>query len=216
MYKKIFLTVIYLLVLVLPVYAIECESASQCVIIGQKMIEQKEYEKALKCFDNALLMDSQSYLAHAYRAKTNFYLGRYEQMLEDTTKSIEIYPNDRAYGLRGSAKLALGNNLGAIEDVSKALELNPKYMKCYEVRARAEANIGDYISALKDANRAINLRKDYAKAYEVLGYAQVGIKDYLSAIESFKIAEDLFKNQGDRKSSNKMKSEIKKYKRFQK
>jgi serine/threonine-protein kinase len=182
--------------------------------LGKELINQKEYKLAYECFDEAVLLDSEDAYAYAFRAKANFYLGRYEQTLEDAKKSIEIYPNDRGFGMIGSAKLLLGDNAGAIEYMTKALELNPEYMKCYEVRARAEANIGDYISSLKDVYKAINLKDDYAKSYEVLAYAQIGIKDYPSALESFEKSAMLFKKNGDRKNYKLMKKRIKETKRL--
>lgn len=214
--KKIFLTISILLFFIAPVFAVDCKSADECVVIGEKFIAQKDYTTAIECFDTAISMDKDTYMAYAFRAKANFYLGNYDFMIEDTNTSIEIHPNSRAYGLRGSAKLALGDVEGAIEDTTKALEINPEYMKCYEVRARAEVNAEQYIEALKDANKAIALRGDYAKSYEVLGYAQMGIKDYPSAIESFEKAKNLFKKDNDRKKFKLMKKKIKDCKRLAK
>ena len=212
--KKLFLIILILSSFALPSFAIECESSGECYVIGKTMIMQKEYENAVKCFDMAISMDSEDAYLYAYRAKANFYLKKFDSMIEDTTKSIEIYPNDRAYGLRGSAKLALGDNEGAIEDTTEALKLNPFYMKCYEVRARAEVNIEDYIEALKDISKAIKLKDDYAKSYEVLAYAQMGIKDYRSAVESFEKSAALFKKDKDKQNYKEMQQKIKYCKRL--
>lgn len=208
--KRFFLAIFFILLMAIsPTFAIDCKSSTECVLIGQNLITQKEYDMAIECFDTAISMAEDDYMAYAYRAKANFYLGNYSLMIDDTTKSIEIYKNSSAYGLRGSAKLAMGDNAGAIEDTTKALILNPNYMKCYEVRARAEVNTEDFLQALKDASKAIKLRDNYAKSYEVLAYAQMGIKDYPSALESFKKSVELFKNDRDRKNYKLVKKQMK-------
>ena len=211
--KKIFLTIIFLFFAV-PSFAVDCKTSDTCFVLGMKMLQQKEYQNAKQCFELAVSMEPEYYLNYAYRAKANFYLGNYELTFEDASKSIKLQPNPRAFGLRGSAKLALGDNLGAIEDATKAIELDPKYMKCYEVRARAEANLGDYVESMKDSLRAIKLRDNYAKSYEVLAYSQVGLKDYQSAIESFEKAAKLFKQDKDGKNYRLMNQKIKYYKRL--
>ncbi len=212
--KKILLTILVLLFFVAPTFAIDCKSADECVVIGEKLIIQKEYQTAVECFDTALSMDEDTYMAYAFRAKSYYYIGNYDFAIEDATKSIELHPNSIAYGVRGGAKLACGDTEGAIEDTTKALEINPEYMECYVIRARAEANAEQFVEALKDANKAISLKDDYAKSYEVLGYAQIGIKDVPSAKDSFEKAKKLFKTNKDRKNYRLMKKKVKECKRL--
>ena len=182
------------------VFAVECKSATECSLIGQKLIKQKEYKNAIECFNTAISMDEEEYFAYAFRAKAYFYLKDYEKVKTNADKSIEIHPNSVAYGIRGSYNLLKGNYRNAIDDTTSALELNSKYMKCYEVRARAKVGIEDYIGALKDAGQAIKLNDKYAKSYEVRAMAQMGLKDYISAKDDFEKAAELFKENGDKKN----------------
>lgn len=210
--KNFILTTIAIFFVSGCVFAHECNSSTECAIMGRKLIEQKEYKSAIACFNKAVEMDENEYFSYAYRAKANYYLKNYEQTLKDADKSIEIKPNSVAYGIKGSVNLLKGNYNDAINNSTKALELNPQYMKCYEVRARAELAKGNYTDALKDSTKAINLRNDYAKSYEVRAKAYAGIKDYVSAVQDFEKASELFKNNHDLKNYKQMKKLAKYYK----
>ena len=59
-------------------YAADCESSSQCVIIGKKLIDQKEYKSAIECFDSAISMDEDDEFAYAFRARAKYYIKDYE------------------------------------------------------------------------------------------------------------------------------------------
>lgn len=208
--KKIFLLLILMFLMTPIANALECYSAKECTVYGEMYLASKDYEKALSCFDHAISFNEKAYLAYAFRAKTNYYLKKYNQTIEDATKSIDIKPNPRAFGIRGSARLALGDYSEAINDTSLALELSPNYMKCYEVRARAKVMLSAYESALEDANKALKLNPGYPKNYEVRARAYLGLKKYSDAKRDFEVAEGLFKMQNDEKSSKKM-SKLAKY-----
>ncbi|MBR2525512.1 hypothetical protein IKE67_03500 [bacterium] len=210
--KNFILTLLTIFFASCNVLAHECNSSTECAIMGKKLIEQKEYKNAIECFTKAIEMDENEYFSYAFRAKANYYLKNYEQTIKDADKSIEINPNSVAYGIKSSVNLLKGNYNDAINNSTKALELNPQYMKCYEVRARAELATENYVDALKDSTKAINLRNDYAKSYEVRAKAYAGIKDYISATQDCEKAAALFKNNHDRKNARQMKKLAKCYK----
>ena len=209
--KKFILVLLTFIFVSCNVYAHECESATECAIIGKKFIEQKEYKNAIECFNKAIEMDENEYFAYAYRAKANYYLKNYDQTLKDADKSIEIKPNSVAYGMKSSVNILKGNFHEAIENSSKALELNPKYAKCYEVRAKAEFETADYINALKDSNKAINLKQDLILCHQIKAKSYENLKDYLSAKESCEKSAKSFKENHDRKNYNKMRKLAKYY-----
>ena len=198
--KKFLILLTALILASTQVFALECKSASECSLIGQNLIKQKEYKDAIECFNTAISMDKEEYFAYAFMAKAYFYLKEYNKAIENANKSIEIYPNSVAYGIRGSLELLQGKYRETIEDTTLALDLNSNYMKCYEVRARAKVGIEDYVGALKDAGHAIKLNDKYAKNYEVRAMAQMGLKDYISAREDFEKAAEIFKENGDKKN----------------
>ena len=210
--KNFILVLITIFFVSCNVYARECESATECAIMGKKLIDQKEYKNAIECFNKAIEMDENEYFSYAFRAKANYYLKNYEQTLKDADKSIEIKPNSVAYGIKSSINLLKGNYQEAIENSTNALELNPKYSKCYEVRAKAEFETADYINALKDSNKAINLKQDLILCHQIKAKSYEKLKDYLSAKESCEKSAEFFKNNKDRKNYRQMKKLAKYYK----
>jgi len=83
---------------------------------------------------------------------------------------------------------------GAIQDYSKAIELDPKLVKAYVNRGLAKANIKDYREAIQDYSKAIELDPKLAKTYESRGLAKANIKDYRGAIQDFTKAIELNPN----------------------
>jgi tetratricopeptide (TPR) repeat protein len=67
----------------------------------------------------------------------------------------------------------LGQEVGALGDYTKAIELNPSDPELYLNRANAYMLLGNYQYAIKDLNRAIELAPHYAKAYFNRGTARL-------------------------------------------
>lgn len=181
-------------------FALDCDSASQCTIIGKKLIDQKEYKSAIECFDSAIVMDENDEFAYAFRAKAKYFLKDYEGAVSDAEKSLELRKTSYAYNAIANVKLINGDFQGAIEDLTNAVELNPKYMQCYEMRARANVKLENYVDALKDAGMAMKLDSEFSQNYEVKAMAEMGLKDYQSASRDFSIASKMYKAEGNRKA----------------
>lgn len=65
----------------------------------------------------------------------------------------------------GNAKQALGNINDALQDYTRAIELNPKSVKAYTNRGSAKCLLKDYNSAFSDFNSAINLDPTNSEIY---------------------------------------------------
>jgi tetratricopeptide (TPR) repeat protein len=61
------------------------------------------------------------------------------------------------YYYRGKAKYPLKDYRGAIQDYSKAIELDPEYAHAYYYRGNAKVNLKDYRGAIQDYSKAIEL-----------------------------------------------------------
>src|SRR4030042_1179320 len=86
---------------------------------------------------------------------------------------------------RGNAKVGLQRYRWAIEDYTKALELDPEYAMAYYNRGAAKYGIQDYKGAITDYTRAIELDPEYAMAYYNRGLAKGKLQDYLGAISDY-------------------------------
>ncbi|CAF2975576.1 unnamed protein product [Rotaria sp. Silwood2] len=81
---------------------------------------------------------------------------KYNEAIEAYTKAIELCPAEsmeelsQFYQNRAATWELLKDHEKVIEDCSKAIELNPKYIKCIQRRARAAETVGNFELALED------------------------------------------------------------------
>ncbi len=89
------------------------------------------------------------------------------------------------YFLRGVAKYNLDDLLGAEQDFSSAIEINPVYTMAYQYRAITRARLGNYDDALSDFHQAIELRPDIPGSYYSRGVTLLLSGQYEKAIGDF-------------------------------
>ncbi|MEO0536487.1 MAG: tetratricopeptide repeat protein, partial [Cyanobacteria bacterium P01_A01_bin.123] len=82
----------------------------------------------------------------------------------------------------GNAKRDSENYQGAIDDYTKAIELNPDYADAYNNRGIAKRALGDNQDAIDDYTKAIELNPNYADAYTNRGNAKGALEEYQGAI----------------------------------
>ncbi|PYL10234.1 MAG: hypothetical protein DME33_01365 [Verrucomicrobia bacterium] len=80
---------------------------------------------------------------------------------------------------------------GAIADVNRALQLNPRNAKAYDDRGLAKLSSGDLDSALADFNHALQSDPKLAPAYESRGVAKAIKGDLDSAVADYNRAIEL-------------------------
>lgn len=115
---------------------------------------------------------------------------QYDQGLDPIpTKSQKLEKNAQDYYVQAVSKALEKDYHGAIEDYSKAIELNPSFIEAYVKRGEAHYKMGDARGALKDCNQALRLNPDLSEAYYHqgraryrLGYTQAAIEAYTQAI----------------------------------
>ena len=91
---------------------------------------------------------------------------------------------------KGSLFMNQGLYWDAIEEFTKAIELNPNLTQTYLYRGHAYSQVNEYQNAIGDYNKGINLDSTIAQAYDNrgaahhnLGQIQLAIDDYNKAIE---------------------------------
>jgi tetratricopeptide (TPR) repeat protein len=98
--------------------------------------------------------------------------GKRTEALDAYTRAVQASDLTReqltyAYYRRGGVKGALGDNISAIEDFSKSIDLDPKFGPAYSLRGYLRGVLGEGDLAEKDHLAATNLGMD------------AGVKDYL-------------------------------------
>ncbi|GAB4329326.1 MAG: tetratricopeptide repeat protein [Bacteroidales bacterium] len=108
-------------------------------------------------------------------------------------RDTETLVNDVIAKERGPADMAIGHffrgNLydmkgqpeKALQDFSRAIELNPKYTVAYNNRGIVNGMLGNYQAALNDFNKAIELNPEYADAYYNRGNVNYYLKQFIEA-----------------------------------
>jgi len=153
---------------------------------GELFFNEKNYDKAIVAFNEAIELDPEDSFSFRYRAGCFTRLKQFENALSDFNKAIILNPKDKkAYYYRGGIWChILGDFNKAIEDHSKCIQLDPKYSDAYYWRCRCNLELKYYDEAIKDCNKAIELIPTAAhfytaraKIYEELGNNELAIND---------------------------------------
>ena len=103
--------------------------------------------------------------------------------------------NASYYFFRGVQKGELqGDHLGAISELTKAIELSPKFGDAYQVRGWNKSQIGDYVGAINDYKIALQLDSIFSNDSDIhyaLGNVYGKMGNYEGAISNYSLAIDL-------------------------
>ena len=88
-------------------------------------------------------------------------------------------------------KFDRGNYQGAIDDYTKAIEINPKYDLAYSNRGVARVKLGDTQGAIADYNKAIEINPQDAAHYYKRGTAKELVGDLEGACADWEEASSL-------------------------
>ena len=131
-----------------------------------------------------------------YNRNYIYWMGQQKMVNNNYHEAIEILnvllrhdaKDFDAYFLRGIAKYNLDDLLGADQDFSRAVELNPVYTGAFYYRAITRSRLGNYDDALNDFRQAIELRPDLPDPYYSRGVTRLLNQQFEAAIADF----DLF------------------------
>jgi tetratricopeptide (TPR) repeat protein len=102
-----------------------------------------------------------------------------------TTSSPQTSPiigSDLWYNKQGLAYYELGELDKAIENFTKAIEINPNNVQAYNYRARAYNNTAKFEMAIADADKAITIDPNYSNAYVRRAYAYTNLEQPEKAV----------------------------------
>ena len=131
---------------------------------GIKLNNAKNYTGAIKLYTEAIELSPNNYLAYLFRSSTYLTLKKYEQVIQDSNKVIELNPNAPkiylAHVCIGSAYSGLNQFDKALQAFNEALKLNPdEDFKAiiYSFRGAIYVILKNYAQALEDCNKLIQL-----------------------------------------------------------
>lgn len=168
---------------------------------GTAHLDSGAIDAALADANKALELNANSidalYLRAAVRAKKGDTAG----VLADYNKIIELGPSalgvEVIYTNRSMLRLRNKDIDGALEDLNKAVSINPKVAEIYNGRAIARLQKGDLDGALADYEKAIELKPSLPSAFLGRGYFRYQKKDFDGAMSDFTRAIELYPKYAD-------------------
>ncbi len=165
---------------------------------GSKLYYAKNYNGALKLFDEALKLKPNWDLLYHNRGNCYAGLENYELAIQNYTKAIELNPNESMiYTCRGFAYIGLGQYEQAIQNCDKAIQLNANNDVAYNNRGWGYTKLYKYERAIQDFNKALQINPNNAYYYNGRGNAYNGLKQYQRAIQDFSKAIQINPDFGD-------------------
>lgn len=128
------------------------------------------------------------------RAQMNMNAGEFRTALRDYDayeKAVGGQVNDLFYYYREQAALKGRQYQRALDDIAKAIQLNPKDLTYLAEQAVVNLRVGRYDEAIKGLQTALTVDPKYAEAYRLMGICQVQQKKMEDACASFAKAKEL-------------------------
>ena len=159
----------------------------------------------LALLDSAVSLFSQPYLKEAApylltRAQARMEAGKYRDAvndLNDYEKLMMTQINDRFYYLRFQAEQGGRIFQLALNDIAKAIEMNPNQEVYYAEKASLEVRVGLYDEAIETARKCIALVPSYSDGHLFLGLALCLKGDKAEGVKSLQRAKELGDAQAD-------------------
>lgn len=162
---------------------------------GVKLSKLGKFEEAIECYDKAIEINSNFFLAWANRGLALFNLKRYEEAIECFDKIIDIEPRDfQGYENKGKALLNLKKNEEAIRCFDKAIELKPTSWVLWDNKGRALFNLQKFEDAIECFDKALEGNPRNVETWNIKGMALGNLDKYKEAVESFDRAVEIDSN----------------------
>jgi tetratricopeptide (TPR) repeat protein len=168
---------------------------------GMAHFQNGETDAALADANKALELNANYVDALALRAALRSKKGDTAGVLADYNKIIELAPSapgvEVVYHNRSMMRLQSKDIDGAIDDLNKAVSINPKVAEIYNGRAIARLQKGDSDGALADYEKAIELKPSLPSALAGRGYFRYQKRDFDGALSDFTKAIESYPGYGD-------------------
>lgn len=156
-------------------------------------------EEVLALMDSCVVRFTQPYMEEAApylfeRAQARMNAGQARTAMLDYDayyKAVNGQVNDMFYYYREQAALKAKQYQRALDDMAKAIELNPGDLTYRAELAVVNIRVGRYEEALEVLKAAVEKDPNYAEAYRLMGIAQLQMKKNKEACANFAKAKEL-------------------------
>ncbi len=143
----------------------------EALLKGSEYIDNLDYNKALKCYDNALEIDPNNANVWNNKGYVLGLSGRYKEAIDCYDKSLEIDPNNaNVLNNKGNALYNLGKYVEAIDCYDKVLEIDPNSVYAWNNKGFSLDKLGRHNEAkrwkaMKQQSNNIDNDKRRVKCY---------------------------------------------------
>jgi len=151
---------------------------------GLRLIDEKKYDEALKCYDKAISMNSGNLDAWYGKGWILYEQGRYEEVTPCCDRMLEINKNFiKAWILKGHALSMQKQYEDAIFCYDSALKINPKTIEAWGNKGIALKKMGRYEEAINCYDKVLESEPENTTILNEKGYAMNRLKQYEEAIK---------------------------------
>ena len=169
--------------------------ANQKLEEGNKLYYAKNYDGAIKFYNEAIKIKPDFDWAYNNRGISYKNLGKDNLAIQDYSKAVELNPNNfKAYYNRGLIFYDKGQYKSAINDYDKAISINSNFFQAYNNRGEVYRLLGQFERAIEDFNNAILLNSNLEEAFTNRGFAYQCLNQYEKAIKDYTTAISLNPN----------------------
>lgn len=168
------------------------EDAQNLYIAGVKKVKDREFEKALTDFSNAIKANKGFVKAYVGRGMCYFMLDNHKKAIADLNEAIQLDPeNTTALFWRGASYLMAGDSKSAIPDFGGVLRKQPENSYSYLLRGIANYRLDKLDEAVADSSKAISYNPKKAEPYIIRGLCYWKKELYDSAVRDLKRGVEL-------------------------
>ena len=161
---------------------------------GYMANQQGYYDLAIKCFNEALIMDSTNLFCIANRAWSYNAIGDYQKSIIEYNRAINIEPNYLFYNNRGLSYELMGKYKEALTDFENAIYMNELIPHPYYNKGRMLLHFDKIDKAIELHQKALELVEidnERADMLNSLGEIYFEIEDYDNSLECYNEIIDL-------------------------
>lgn len=157
---------------------------------GWEFFNKKDYENALKNFNDAVILDPSNPSAYYYRAQAYMKLTKFKPALDDLNTAIGIKNTSYQYfQMRGVVNNVFKDYNNALSDFNTSLSFKSDNPSAYSSKAQTNFFLLDYKNTLNFYDKAIKLDPANAYIYFLKLYASYRINQTVDD-KILKIIED--------------------------
>ena len=173
--------------------------ASRCKVMqGDTLGQIALLDSAVATFSRPYLKEAATYLLA--RAQANLAANKYRTAVNDLNDYEDLMKatvNDNFYYLRYQAETGGRLFQQALNDITKATEMNPSEPLYLAEKASLEVRVGYFDEAIASARQCIGVSADYSDGYLFLGLAQCLKGNKAEGIKNLQKAKELGDPQAD-------------------